>query len=100
MLAAPSGSVELASPGNLEWPGFTVGRGARGDVRLEVRVDGDRLEIHAGDKLLRRLPLGTRNASGWLGFFVRHVDVQLLELEVTRSRRPDPRARWWSRGGG
>ncbi len=100
VLVAPSGSVELASPGRLEWPSRSIGRGPRGDLVLEVRVDGDRLELHAGDRLLRRLPLGTRAAAGWLGVFVRHADVRLLDLRVTRSRRPDPRASWWTRGGG
>jgi len=35
-----------------------------------------------------------------LALFGRRVDATIAELEVTRSRRADPRAVWFTKGGG
>ena len=100
VFVSPAGQVELARRGRLEWPSFGVGRGSRGETRIEVAVDGDRLQITAAKRALGELDLGSRPADGWLALFARRASVVIDDIRVVRSRRIDPRRVWFTRGDG
>lgn len=96
VFATPSGRIELAHRGREEWPSRPIGRGARAP-HLELLVDGTRLSVRVDGKDLHDAPLGSRPADGWLGLFVRHVDVTFEDLVVTRTRETGPGQRWYTR---
>ena len=97
---SPDGRLELATQGGLEWPSTPVGKSRRREVDLSVSLWGDHITLKSPGKLAIQVPRGSRPADGWLALFGRRVDATISELEVIRSRRADPRAVWFTKGGG
>lgn len=97
---SPDGRLELATQGGLEWPSTPVGKSRRREIELSVSLWGDHITLKSPGKLAIQVPRGSRPADGWLSLFGRRVDATIAELEVIRSRRADPRAVWFTKGGG
>jgi hypothetical protein len=97
VFVSPAGRLELASEGGLEWPSQLVGKTRRKTVNLTVSLWGDRITLNSPGKLPIVVPRGSRPADGWLALFGRRVDATIVELEVTRTRRSNPRAVWFTR---
>ena len=100
VFVSPDGRLELATQGGLEWPSTPVGKARRREIDLSVSLWGDHITLKSPGKLPIAVPRGSRPADGWLALFGRRVDATIAELEVTRSRRADPRAVWFTKGGG